>query len=363
MSELHVQVVTIDEVMEHPNADRLELLKIAGWQVVAGKGEYRAGDRVVYLPIDSVLPGELEARLFPPDSKVKLSKSRIRTIKLRGAISQGMVISLADAQVPESIKVGTDVAAALGITKYEPPTKPPAGMRGNQMPKRGVNPNFRKYTDIENFKHYPTLFGEAELVYVSEKLHGTSARYAWSPTVANTLWKKVKRFLGFLAPYEFCIGSRNVQLQDRRYDGFYDTNVYGKIAKQEMLESLLDEGDALYGEIVGDGIQSGYTYGCKAGEHEFYAYDVMRNGQWLGYADFVAYCAERGIRTVPELYVGPFDPELISNLRNGDSMIGGQKVREGVVIKPVEERSSMIGRAILKYLNDEYLLKDQTDFH
>lgn len=367
MSELKVQVVSIDEILEHPNAERLELARIAGWNCVVRKGEYKAGDKVVYIPIDSVLPGELEGRLFPPDSKVRLEKSRIRTIKLRGAISQGLVITLDEAQLAPDTPVGTDVAEKLGITKYEPPMSGPSGeSRGNKRAgaRTGVNSNFHKYTDIENFKHYPNLFEPGELVYVSEKLHGASARYGWFPTEANTFWKKVRKFFGLLPKYEFCLGSRNVQLQDRKYDGFYATNLWGKIAEQEKLHEKLAYGEAIYGEIVGDGVQAHYTYGCGKGEHRFYAYDAQVNGQWLDYYEFGSFCDRKGISRVPTLYVGPYDAEFVSSLRDGTSVIGGQPVREGVVIKPLVEKTCMIGRKVLKYISDTYLLKpDMTDFH
>lgn len=365
MSELKVCVVQIDEILEHPNAERLEIACIAGWNCVVRKDEYKAGDKVVYIPIDSVLPGELEGRLFPPDSKVRLEKSRIRTIKLRGAISQGLVITLEEAQLSPNTPVGTDVAAKLGITKYEPPIASiPGHMQTKSKTRVRSNPNFHKYTDIENFKHYPNLFEPGELVYVSEKLHGASARYGWFPTEANTLWKKVKKLFRLLPPYEFCLGSRNVQLQDKKYTGFYATNLWGKIAEQERLHEKLEYGEAVYGEIVGDGVQAGYTYGCGKGEHRFYAYDVQVNGRWLNYAEFVNFCNLKQIVRVPELYVGPYIAEFVSGLREGVSVVGDQPVREGVVVKPLIETTCMIGRKVVKYISDTYLLKpDMTDFH
>jgi len=365
VSSLKVEVVLIDEILPHPNADRLEIARIAGWNCVVRKGEYNAGTKVVYIPVDSVLPFELESKLFPPDSKVKLEKSRVRTIKLRGAISQGIIATCEELGLEPFTAVGEDVADKLGITKYEPPVKNTPGLlRGNKLsPKKG-NSNFRKYTDIENWKHYNNLFSTEDFVWVSEKLHGTSVRYAYLPTECNTFWKKVKRFFGVLPKYEFCIGSRNVQLQDKlRYDGFYDINVYGKIAQQEDIKSKLCEGDAIYGEIVGSGIQKGYTYGCEQGEHKFYVYDVMRNGIWLDLKELIDFCGERGLQLVPILYVGYYRPE-VTDLCKGDSTIGGQKVMEGVVIKTVNEKPSIIGRSVLKFVSDTYLLKEEnTDFH
>jgi tRNA-binding EMAP/Myf-like protein len=96
MSTHKVEVVQIDEVLKHPNADRLELAKIMGWQVVIGKGNFKVGDLAAYIPVDSILSESLEARLFPPDSKIKLNKHRVRSIKIRGQMSQGMIIPLKD---------------------------------------------------------------------------------------------------------------------------------------------------------------------------------------------------------------------------------------------------------------------------
>src|SRR5574337_1686034 len=91
MSTLKVESVKIEQIHAHPNADRLEIAQIKGWQCIVQKDRYKAGDLAVYIPIDSVLPETVESKLFPPDSKVKLSGSRVKTIKLRGIISQGML--------------------------------------------------------------------------------------------------------------------------------------------------------------------------------------------------------------------------------------------------------------------------------
>jgi RNA ligase (TIGR02306 family) len=365
MSSLKVGVVLIDEILPHPNADRLEIARIAGWNCVIRKGEYHAQDKVVYIPVDSVLPFELESKLFPPDSKVKLEKSRVRTIKLRGAISQGIIATLEELGLEAFLAVGEDVADELGITKYEPPVKSTPGLlRGNMLsPKKG-NSLFRKYTDIENFKYYNILFTPEDIVWVSEKLHGTSVRYALLPTETNTVWKKIKKFFHLLPKYEFCLGSRNVQLQYKLvYDGFYETNVYGKVATQEFIKTKLIPGESVYGEIVGSGIQKDYTYGCNPGEHKFFVYDVMRDGRWLNYRELKEFCNDTNLNLVPVLYEGPYDADLISSLRQGDSTIGGQKVREGVVIKTTVEKPCIIGRSVLKFLSDDYLLKEPSDFH
>lgn len=396
MSSFAVPITKIREILPHDNATSLEIAKVFDWNVVVQKGRYKPGDQVVYVPVDSILPWDLENKIFPPESKIKLKKSRIRSIKIRGQISQGLIIDMEDIQelvfpfqktwaYPEDM----DVASELGITKYEPPVSELPGLMKVGAPgkPKPTNPHFKKYTDIENFKYYDRMFQDGEEVYVSEKLHGTSFRAGWFPMEANTIMKKIKKFLGILPAWEFCWGSRTVQIQVKGKHGGVNIpsqgvsfdDVYTKMVKLYRLKELLPEGIAVYGEIVGDGIQKGYTYGCGPGEHKLFIYDIMHNGEWQNYDMFKALIeglnnrstAIQGslsfipLQTVPELYTGPFKKEIVDKLRDGDSVIGGQKVREGVVIKPMKEETCSIGRKVLKYISDAYYLKnvDGTEFH
>lgn len=374
MSTLKAEVVQIDEILTHPNADRLELARIKGWNVVVSKGAFKVGDLAVYLPVDSVLPADLERHLFPEGSKITLKNSRIRSIKIRGAISQGMLTTPDDLGLGNNAP-GTDVTEILGITKYEPPEPEYQKVNGKFGVKTGgtaqINPHFKKYTDMENIKNHPDVFQEGEQVYISEKLHGTSARYGHAPRhYASTFSGKLKKFfhgigikLGLMDGYEFVYGSRNVQLQTGKNKSWYKVNVYAEILEQEKLQQKLRPNEFVYGEIVGDSIQKNYTYGCGPGEHKFYAYDVMVDGKWLDWDEFTMFCDVRGIARVPELYVGPYSKEIELKLRDGDSTIGGQKVREGVVIKPLIEGEYYGGRKVLKSISDAYYLADNSDFH
>lgn len=389
MSSFNVPITTIREIQVHPNATALEVAKVYDWNVVVRKGEYKAGDNVVYVPVDSLLPQNLEDKLFPPGSKITLNKHRVRSIKIRGQISQGMIISMDDVQdelapFQKEWHYGSDidVSTFLGITKYEPPINEIPSHMKVKSKKKG-NPAFKKYTDIENFKYYDRLFQDYEHVYVSEKLHGTSFRAGWFPMQADTIWKKIKKFLGVLPKWEFCWGSRTIQVQVKgSHGGYYNPNqgvdfgdVYTKMVKQYDLKKRIPKGFALYGEIVGSGIQKGYTYGCAEGEHKLYIYDVLDtiDNTWLDYFKensdkplFPLLVYEMGLERVPELYVGPFNRNLIDAFRDGPSTLGDQSVREGIVVKPMIEKTSSIGRKVLKYISEAYYLKNQedgTDFH
>ena len=372
MSTFNVSIEEIRAIDPHPNADRLSLASILGWQVCVKKDEFKVGDLVVYFPIDSILPADVEGCIFGENSKVKLTKGRIKTIKLRGAISQGMatppkLVGLS------SIKLGQDVTKKLGVTKYEPaaPSYQSGPKLSRMRDKPKENPFFRKYGGLENYKNYPDLFEEGELVSITEKVHGTHFRAGYVPYVANTLWRKIKKFLKLSTPtHEFVFGSNTVQLQ---YQGeghktFYDNNVYAMMVNKYNLKEKLKPGEVVHGEIYGEGIQKGYNYGKKGTDFGLVLFDLRLqssdSSEFIPVENFREFCLERNLDCVPELYRGPFNREQAKVLTVGDSIFcSEQKVREGVVIRPVVEGKSYIGRKVLKIISDDYLLGDQTDFH
>ncbi len=369
MSTLKVEVVRIGKVQKHSNADALDVVEVKGWQVVTQLGVFKEGDLGVYFPIDSILPQEVESKIFGPDSKIKLNKSRVKTIKLRGAISQGLLTPL-DLWETAKPKEGLDLTKALGVTKFEPPLREFRGSNSNLKPKK-KNPNFKEYTDIENYKNYPDVFQLGEPVIATEKIHGTNFRAGWVKYEADSWWKKVKKLFRLTPEWEWVYGSRRVQLQNKFfYRGYYNNNVYAAICEKYDLKNKIPKGFVLYGEVYGDGIQKGYTYGCDKGEIKLVAFDLMNtnNGSksYLNHDAFEEYCDIMGIPTVPLVYVGPFHINMLKLLTKGNSnMVLSQKVKEGLVIKPKEETHTMYGRKILKLISDEYLLKveDTTEFH
>lgn len=369
MSQLMVEVVRIDALHIHDNADKLAIAQVKGWFCVVGKNSFQPGDKAVYIPIDSVIGEPTLSILFPPESKIRPTNGRIRTIKIRGAISQGMLARLDTLGLPETLEVGTDVAALLNITKYEPPTVPcRMGGQSAAASKKDINPNFHKYTSIENYKNYPNVFLPEEVVSITEKIHGTNFRCGWVPTATDTWWKKVKKFLRVLPAYEFVYGSHNVQLTNKFiYDGYYadQGNVYAKTVRKYDLQQKLKPGQVLYGEIYGDGIQKNYTYGAKD-EHKLVVFDLMCENRYADPRVCASWCEDEGLEYVPVLFEGPFDLALAKQLTNGDSVLcPEQKTREGIVIKSLYEANHpRLGRKVLKLISDAYLLdKSNSDNH
>ena len=366
MSTLQVKITEILGVIRHPNADRLAIYRIFGWNIIAELNKFVMGDKVIYIPIDSILSQTTEAKIFPPDSKITLSHRRVKAIKIRGIVSQGIIV---DPHLfgMEALSLNKDVADELGITKYEPPE--PVTHQGGlpRTSRKQSNPNFHRFTDIENFKWYPHLFAPGETVFITEKIHGTNFRCGWVPTYANTWWKKIKQYIGILPKFEFIYGSHNVQFQDTpRKKGWYGAslgkNVYAEAVEKYDLRNKLAFGEVIYAEIYGDGIQKNYLYGCKPGQRKMVVIDWQHNGKYLDHSNTITSCADRNLPIVPFDGSMPYDESILRLLVDSPSWLGDE-VREGIVIKPAIETSTFIGRKILKFKSDKFLLTQVDDTH
>jgi len=379
MAEVEVLIEKIHEIREHPNADRLELATIGGdggYQCCVQKGTFKAGDLCIYFPVDSVLPPEVEDGIFGKDAKVKfLSKGRVRTIKLRGAVSQGMAIPVNVFFVPEVMKRYDNVTERLGVTKYEPPQKDFTGIStGKKATRLNVNPYFDKYTDINHLKKYPEIL-EGKKVMVFEKIHETNFRAGWVKAYPRNWFQRLlKRFGLMKSKWEFVYGSHNVQLQGK-YKGkdFYsckdNVDVYTKTVKQYNLKERLKPGEVIYGGIYGSNIQAGYTYGCGPGETKLVVFDLKLNGNFVDGRDLIMWCIKNDFEYPPFLYMGVFEMEIMdswatgpSRIMNGDQITQG--IKEGIVVRPDKETYDHCGRLIFKYINPEYLLrKNNSEYH
>lgn len=369
--EFRVPVTKIKNIQKCPNSDNLEICTVFGFNVVTRSGSFQNGSTVIYIPIDSILPQQLEERIFGPDSKIKLHKSRVRQIKIRGAVSQGMLLS--PSLVPElkNLEEDDNVAEKLGIIKYEPPNhynaSPYNGPKLRNRPKE--NPYFHKYGGIQNFKWYPDLFVEGQEVIYQEKIHGSNFRFGLLPYIPSNWWEKLKNYFGWLPKYQFTYGSNNVQLQKRKGNkGYYGTDVYGAACEKYDIKSKLQPHEIVYAELYGPGIQKNYDYGLK--EHAIAVFDVKvlaadkQSTRWLTVDEVFQFCVERKLPMVPILYRGPHSMETAKEYTEGTSYLGGKDVKEGIVIRDPIETSSYMGKKWLKLISEDYLdNKDNTDNH
>lgn len=365
MSTLFVKVVRIDEIVPHgkEGVHSLEVAKIAGWECVVKKDQFTKGDLAVYVPVDSRIPYALEERIFK-NAKVKLEHGRIKTIRLQGRVSQGLLVKPSDVPEIGDVYVGKDVAEALGVTKYEPPEPGTGGFGPKAGKRKKQTPGFTKYTDIENIKWYNDALEEGTPVVMTEKLHGTSARYTLAPKEAKTIWDKIQKFFGKDLGLELRCGTRETEHGE---DDSHST--WAEAARRYGIYHKLKPGEIVFGEIIGKGIQKGYNYGFDD-KYAFYVYDVsvtMEDGtkRWLNHEEIEAWCHEKGLAMVPVLYVGPFSLEALKQATEGPSVLDPKTlIREGTVVRPLEEsKGPSSGRKVLKSINPEYALKKQTEFH
>lgn len=365
MSDIIVEVCSIQSIEKHPNADRLSIVKVKGWQCIVGLDQYKVGDKVVYIPPDCIVPESLV-------EKYKLEylgkDRRIKTQKLRGYMSYGLILELPD---DKDYKIGQDMSEIMGITKWEPPAPSYQQVNSNQQkPKKSwklKNPDFKVYTKAPNIKHYQTIFQEGEDVVITEKLHGTNARYMMDEyrpvSKLHTLYNKFMTLFGLGKTQMFYYGSHRVQITgNSRYNGYYGDDVYGQIAKKYKMAEWLPKGYTIYGEIVGPKIQD-LTYGLK--EIDLYVFDIMKDGEYLPFTDYFAFCIRYDLKNVPILYYGKYRQGIIEELTDGYSVICGHQIREGCVIKSSkEELDPRIGRKMLKSISEQYLLRESgTEYH
>jgi RNA ligase (TIGR02306 family) len=313
----------------------LELATVKGWQLVVPKDRYAMGDRIVFIPPDSLVPLEVSDALGVTNY---LSNGRVRCVTLRGEPSFGVPGDMSILP-PGEWKVGDDVADVLGITKYLPP------FRATEGDADTPSAFLQTYTDIQNLRDHPDVFEPGERVVATEKIHGTNCKCA-------------------LIDGEEMAGSMDVR-RKRPEDDVMARHLYWMPftipGVPALLRALADIYDAkqviLYGEVFGSKVQKPLHYGC-VGQLGFRAFDILVDGMYLDYEVFVGFCDAYDVPRVPELYVGPFDIAAIKAVSDGPTTLGGDHIREGVVVKPLVERTHpKVGRLIAKYVGDAYLLK------
>lgn len=354
MSTLSCPIVRLDAIHPHPNADRLELTLVKGWQAVVQKGLHQAGDLAVYVPTDAVVPAEVLDAFGYTGKLGGPGHDRVRTVKLRGEVSQGLVLPLTEVRkyltrsgpLQQLLAPGIDLAVPLGITKYEPEV--PLHMNGVVV---GAPDWFRVFYDVENIKNWPGVFELDEEVIITEKIHGTNMR------------------VGLHASDGFFVASRRKDfalVQD-------PTNLYWKAAQDYDLESRLRsivsggfEWAVLFGEVFGTGVQD-LQYG--GGDLQYRAFDLLvktLDGEpsWITAGFLAAQLEAAGIPAVPPLYDGPFSQAVLDEHTNGPDF-SGSHMREGVVVRPFFNREHPnLGRVMLKNINVDYeLRKNATEYH
>ena len=382
MSTFKVAYTRIKEINPHPNPEvhSLQIAKIYGFEVVVRKGSYNVGDLVLFAPVDSILPLDLEAKIFPEGSKIKLSGSRVRQIRIQKFPSQGLLLNMQDVHDllrEKGFKNFTfeeerDYAGILGITKFEPPAPKEARNTPITSKRRlAEHPQFHTYNGLDNIK-WGDPFAMGELVSIQLKLHGTNARLGRLKKTPKNLWEKFLKFIKLLPEYEVRYGSNNVDITAKNgAAGFYSTDIYGEAFKACNASKKVLPNEVIYGEIIGEGIQKNYHYGHKTPHFVLFDVKVFKNDGswvWLSPTEVREYAKARGFEVIPELFNGAYSPEIAKGLVSGaDPYYPAHKVREGIVIKSETKYNdplSSSNKKARKMISPEYLDRaDNTDFH
>lgn len=325
-------------------ADRIECAQIDGWTVVVKKGEFDVGDLCIYFEIDSWVPhdvapflssGSIEEGGYKLKYFNDIAGNRLRTKKLKGTLSQGLVLplhSLNEEQAEfcqeydSNDPTGCDLTEILKVQLYERPL--PAQLRGTA---KGNFPTFILKTDQERVQNLQKFISDEakhnDLWEVTEKLDGSSMTVYMHEGV-------------------FGVCSRNLDLKQTEGNSFWDTAV------KLDLQSKVPEGFAFQGELIGPGIQ-GNQYGLN--EFKYYIFDVwdIKQQKYLNAYGRAALLLNLGLASVPFLRYSPMIDSIEQLLEEakGTSLLNGS-IREGIVFKNVRDTFKHF-----KSINNDWLLK------
>jgi RNA ligase (TIGR02306 family) len=357
MSTFSVEAFEIAEILPHGNADALELARIGGYHSVVRKGEFRKGGLVLFIPPDAILPDELMKEVGCWDHERGRGRlkgkegNRLGAVRLRGVLSEGICY-----RAPFPVYPGIDYAEQLGVKKWVPVL--PERSSGEVYHIAGIT----SYTDLEN-REKPLRKGGCAYdlvdgleVVLSEKVHGSCCVFYLDEQNGFHVSSK-GRAASSVAVKEPEEGAKG---------NWYWTVAYKYDLKNKLMKIKEQTGAdrvTLYGEVYGNGVQD-LQYGLKNGDKEFRAFDLKLRHEYVDYDEYVRLLDEAMIPMVPYLYRGSCTPETVDAHRDGTTTVGGDNIREGVVIRPVVEKyDDEIGRVVVKSISPQYKLrKNATEY-
>lgn len=342
MTEFRPEVVLIEKVVKHPNADLLDICTVVNdYPVITKKGEFAVGEKAAYIPIDAILPsnemfhflcpkkyekkevnGEIITYQNGDKYKVGEIPEKYRIIKakmIRDIYSQGLLV-----KIDQSMNVGDSVVDLFEIKKYEAPDEednincPKIKGRNAESPPKGWS---IPYYDIESVRKYLSLFKETDNVVVSEKLHGSNFSACHD---GERLYVKSRNFYKKKDPV------------DSWWKAALDLDLEGKLSKYPML--------VFFGELIGYNKKFPYNTEIGGSVHpKVIFFDIFdaTSKKYYDYSAFKAICKELELETVPIIYEGLLPAkETLYEFAEGNSLLNNKHVREGVVVKPMLERYS-----------------------
>lgn len=337
MSEIRklARIVRVDSVENIENADALDLVKIGGWQCVVRKGAFEAGDKGAYIEIDSVLP-ESDPQWAPfmarsvrncwRENGERYRGHVVRSVKLRGVLSQGLLLGAEFFEGIDHVEVGDDFTGRLGIIKYELPPN-----NNTNAPQAGIFPDHLvPKTDAERVQNLQGFFEQLnpDEWYPTEKVDGTSLTVSMEGSIVR-------------------VSSRNWELQEGE-------NLYWQSARE--LIPYLRPGLSIQAEIFGQGIQGNPLSLSTRSVAVFSQYDVvegyMPRDRWPPGLEYFA--VEKLSLRLPKSIA-----EAIAQADKLPSVYNSAKQAEGIVWHHKSGRrfAALGGRACFKVINNDWLLR------
>lgn len=373
-------IARVDEILPIENADKIELARVGGWQVVVGKADnFKAGDLVVYIEIDSRVPNDKPEFAFLKDRKYK-----VKSIKLRGQVSQGLIMPISI--LPEGeYEEGNDVTSILGVKKIE--EEKPIINRSKEDRLKSAHPSLTRKKWFKKMMKYSWFRRVAfKFLIPKKKKNGFPAWIVKSDSerIQNMLWILKDKITGFyvsekldgssftadlskgkFGKLEFTVCSRNV-VQDSPNKKSYlndvngiEGNAYWEVAYKYDIEAKMrkmfkelgcKEHLTIQGELCGEGIQKN-KYGIKG--RELYIFNCYVDTEYLEPRKMRAIMGKYDIPTVPLVDYDYHLPDTFDELMDystGKSQ-KANTLREGYVFK------SHDGKINFKCVSNEFLLK------
>lgn len=311
-----------------PGADAIECASVLGWKVVVKKGEFAVGDLAVYLEIDSVPPDEEQYKFLWRFAETQPNNFRVKTVKLRGQISQGILFPLSTLRTLDFLAVveGADFTERLGVTKYEAPLPRGSADVEGQFFDGVTKTDEERVQSAEGAKRLAALQGQ--MYYITVKCDGASmtvAMHNGKPKVA----------------------SRNYRLAD------LPDSAYWNAARNGGLLDLVAANPwwAIQGELVGPGIQNN-RLGLK--RHECLVFNVYdrQMGMFVSFLELQEIAGDQMVPVIEAGYSFRYDQDDLLKMAEG-KYAGTTNEREGIVIRSQVPDD----RISFKVISNRYLLK------
>jgi len=325
-------------------ADAIELVIIKGWQCVAKKGEFKAHDKCVYFEVDSFLPleerYEFLRRTSYRNNEFMGEGLRIKTISMRGEISQGLALPVSAFPEITETEAGTNVTALLNVRKWEMPEV--IGTSGIEVGEKPFAIPTTDETRLQSMTEFMDAF-KGKPYYITTKMDGTSCTVYCNKGVVG-------------------VCGRNREYKEDTASCAMWAWVYKRGLKDKLL--TLGENIAIQGEFCGHGIQKNRL---KLLEPNLFVFDIVRleeNGSRpkMGLADLQTYCERLGLDMVPVEEIGDsFDYTLDELLEKARGKYASGMDKEGIVVRTqdFQHNTELQHKMSFKVINNDFLKKEK----